>query len=316
MMPNLSLRQLQILLAFAERGGMTAAGRAIGLSHSAVSLQLKALEDTLGAALIDRSSRPPRLTAAGRGVVAQARQVTELVEEMAAAVSAEGAGARRGVITLGVVPSAFVHLAAPALAHLREAAPSIAVRLRAGLSGDLAEGVRSGALDAALLTRPAGSAAPAGLEVRPLVEEPLDLIAAETLTAEGIELDPEARIAHLVRTRPFIWFSRRAWAGRQIEQVLAARGLAPAEAMEVDALEAIEALVRHGLGVSVVPRPAGTPPEGRAGLLTLPLPGPGAHRALCLIEREGHPKAHLVSALADAFEAVLERPGRATVAMG
>ncbi|MEM9763592.1 MAG: LysR family transcriptional regulator [Pseudomonadota bacterium] len=309
MLPNISLRQLTILVAFAEKGGMTAAGRAIGLSHSAVSLQLRALEEALAADLIDRSSRPPRLTEEGRAVVSQARQVAGLVEEMAAAGAGGEKGARRGVLTLGVVPSAFVHLAAPTLAHLRQAAPGIAVRLRAGLSGDLAEAVRSGSLDAALLTRPGGSATPPGLDVRPLVEEPLELIAAPALAAEGAGLDAEQRIAHLVRHQPFIWFSRRAWAGRQIEQALAARGLAPAEAMEVDALDAIEALVRHGLGVSVVPRPAGARDEVRQGLFTLPLPGEGASRALCLIEREGHPKAHLVSALAAAAAEVLAPSG-------
>ncbi|MEM8759850.1 MAG: LysR family transcriptional regulator [Pseudomonadota bacterium] len=308
MIPNISLRQLNILVAFAEQGGMTAAGRAIGLSHSAVSLQLRALEEALGADLIDRSSRPPSLTEEGRAVVAQARQVAGLVEEMAAAGAGGPAGSRKGILTLGVVPSAFVHLAAPALAHLRAAAPGIAVRLRAGLSGDLAESVRNGALDAALVTRPAGNAAPPGLDVRPLVEEPLELLAAPHLAAEGAQMEPEARIAHLLRAQPFIWFSRRTWAGRQIEQALAARGLAPAEAMEVDALEAIEALVRHGLGVSVAPRPAGASNDVRRGLFTVPLPGDGATRALCLIEREGHPKAHLVSALADAAAAVLDRP--------
>ncbi|MEM6356879.1 MAG: LysR family transcriptional regulator, partial [Pseudomonadota bacterium] len=181
MIPNISLRQLSILVAFAEQSGMTAAGRAIGLSHSAVSLQLRALEEALGADLIDRSSRPPSLTEEGRAVVAQARQVAGLVEEMAAAGAGGPAGSRKGILTLGVVPSAFVHLAAPALAHLRAAAPGIAVRLRAGLSGDLAESVRSGALDAALVTRPAGNAAPPGLDVRPLVEEPLELLAAPHL---------------------------------------------------------------------------------------------------------------------------------------
>ncbi|MEM6945987.1 MAG: LysR family transcriptional regulator [Pseudomonadota bacterium] len=307
MLPNISLRQLSILIAFAERGGMTAAGLSIGLSHSAVSLQLKALEEGLGASLIDRSSRPPRLTEEGRAVLAQARQVVALLEEMAANAAVGAEGGPRGTLTLGVVPSALIHLAAPALAHLRASAPSIAVRIKGGLSGDLAEGVRSGDLDAALLTRPAGDAVPAGLTMRPLAEEPLELIANASFAETLKDAPPSKCIARLVSERPYIWFSRRTWAGRQIEQALAARGLAPSEAMEVDALEAIESLVRHGLGVSVVPRPAGLRENARSGLLCIPLDGSGAVRSLGLIERDGHPKAHLVSAFAAAAGETLGR---------
>ncbi|MEM6680258.1 MAG: LysR family transcriptional regulator [Pseudomonadota bacterium] len=305
MWPNISLRQLQILLAFAEGGGMTAAGRSIGLSHSAVSLQLKALEEGLGRALVDRSTRPPRLTDEGQAVLAQARRIHGLLDEMAAGPADGGA---RGSLALGIVPSAFVHLAAPALASLRQSAPGIAVRLRAGLSGDLAEAVRSGELDAALVTGPAGAAVPTGLALRLLAEEPLELIASHALLGPAGTTGGAAALGRIIAAHPYIWFSRRTWAGRQIEQVLAARGLAPAEAMEVDALEAIEALVRHGLGVSVVPRPAGIgAAEADPDLLRLRLAGPDARRAIALIEREGHPKLALVDCVAEAFRTILAR---------
>ncbi|MEO0823229.1 MAG: LysR substrate-binding domain-containing protein, partial [Pseudomonadota bacterium] len=172
---------------------------------------------------------------------------------------------------------------------------------RAGLSGDLAEGVRSGALDAALLTTPAAGAAPAGLTLRPVVREPLRLIASDSLG----ESEAEALLA----TQPFIWFSRKTWAGRQIEQILADRGFSPPESMEVDALEAVEALVRHGLGVSVVPWAAGAGPD-RPGLRRLALPGLQAERVLGLSERAGSPDNPLLTLLESALRDHTGPPAR------
>jgi DNA-binding transcriptional LysR family regulator len=65
--------------------------------------------------------------------------------------------------------------------------------------------------------------------------------------------------------------------------------------MEVDSLEAIEALVAHGLGVSVVPERPGAPLPPT--LRRLPFGNPQAARHLALIERDSNPKARLAAAL-------------------
>ncbi|MCL5776307.1 LysR substrate-binding domain-containing protein [Limibaculum sp. FT325] len=279
----MNLRQLRTLVAIAEQGSFTAAGEAMGLSHSAVSLQMKALEDELGVLLADRSLRPPRLTDRGLALVEQARRIGHIVDEIRA-LGAEGGLA--GSLALGVVPTALVHPLPPALARLQAAHPQLAIRVRSGLSGDLAQAVRAGELDAALVTEPA--LLPEGLAARHVSAEPLQLIASPGM--EGAEL------ADLIARYPFIWFSRKTWAGQQIERVLARRGLRPREAMEVDALDAVEALVRAGLGVSVVPARAGAA-SGADSLRRLPLEGEDAIRRLCVIEREAHPRAHVVAAL-------------------
>ncbi len=104
-----------------------------------------------------------------------------------------------------------------------------------------------------------------------------------------------AEDAALIAAHPFIWFNRKTWAGQHIERLLAARGLRPGTAMEVDSLEAIEAMVAHGLGVSVVPLRPGADLPG--DLMQLPFGTPQARRGLSLIERDSNPKARLTSAL-------------------
>jgi len=282
----MNLRQLRTLVAIAEQGSFTAAGNAVGLSHSAISLHVKALEEELGIALVDRTQRPPRLTARGTALVEQARRMATLVDEIRALGSDE---ILAGSLAVGVVPTAMIHLLPPALARLRALHPKLAIRVRTGLSSELAQAVRMAEIDVAVATRP--DIAPEGLTLYEIAREPLVVIAPPG-TAEDTD-------AALIAAHPFIWFSRKTWAGQQIERLLHARGLHPREAMEVDSLEAIEALVAHGLGVAVVPERPTTPLAAPLPptLRRVPFGSPQATRHLALIERDSNPKARLAAAL-------------------
>lgn len=82
-----SLVQLAALVAVVDEGGFDAAGFALGVSTSAVSQRIRALESTMGHVLVARST-PPRATSAGEAVLATARQVVALVDSLAPAAEA------------------------------------------------------------------------------------------------------------------------------------------------------------------------------------------------------------------------------------
>ena len=290
----MNLRRLRTMVAIAEAPSFTAAGAALGLSHGAVSLHVRDLEAELGVALVDRARRPPVLTDRGAALVEHARRMLAIADEIAGLGAAE---ALVGTLAVGIVPSAMAGLAPPALAALRAAHPGLRLRIRTGLSADLALMVRSGELDAALTTAP--EAAIPGLRAREAAREPLEAIAPAA--AQG----GDARA--LLQGRPFIWFSRRTWAGQMIERRIEEMGLGVDAAMEVDSLEAVEALVRHGLGVSVAPRRAGA---GRLGIRAAPLGDPPLWRALALLERHRNPRARLADALLAAVQAAQQATPR------
>ena len=244
--------------------------------------------------LVDRARRPPVLTDRGAALVEHARRMLAIADEIAGLGSAT---ALVGTLAVGIVPSAMAGLAPPALAALRAAHPGLRLRIRTGLSADLALMVRSGELDAALTTAP--EAAIPGLRAREAAREPLEAIAPAA--AQG----GDARA--LLQGRPFIWFSRRTWAGQMIERRIEEMGLGVDAAMEVDSLEAVEALVRHGLGVSVAPRRAGA---GRLGIRAAPLGDPPLWRALALLERPRNPRARLADALLAAVRAARQAAAR------
>jgi DNA-binding transcriptional LysR family regulator len=286
----MNLRHLRTIIAVADQPTFLAAAEALGLSHSAVSLHVKALEEELRGTLVDRGCRPPALTDHGSALVEQARRMMELLDEMRALGSDEQLVGSLGV---GVVPSAMVTLLPPALAALRGQHPDLRIRIRTGLSSELAQLVRNHEIDVALTTAPAMPLE--GLAAATVAAEPLFVIAPADAEGE----DDEALLA----AHPFIWFSRKTWAGQQIERHLIERRLVVREAMEVDALEAIEALVRHGHGVSILPRRGGAEAFA-AGLKTAPFGAPQATRSLVVLERCGNPKARLAAALAHQLRAV------------
>ncbi len=84
MLDRLTLDQLRILIAVAETGSFSAAARRLGRVQSAVSQSVQALEATLGLALFDRGERTPKLSDAGRALLADAQQIVRGTESLRA----------------------------------------------------------------------------------------------------------------------------------------------------------------------------------------------------------------------------------------
>lgn len=279
-------KHLLSLEAISAHGSLTAAGDALGRSHSAISLHIKALEEALGTVVIDRAARPLALTSDGLALVEQARRYRRVMEDIRAIGQST---LLVGTLSVGIVPSVMSYIAAPALARLRREHPEMQLEIRTGLSGELARAVETGELDAAILTGP--DLSPEDLDIWPVIEEPLVVIAPGNT--------PDACDADLLTQNPFIWFSRKTWAGQQIERRLLDRGIRVNAAMEIDSLEAIEALVQHGLGVAIVPERGGLDKS----LLRKPFCDPQATRHVVLLSRGRSPKVRLIDAMKSALKA-------------
>ena len=192
----MNLHHLETLLAAADAGSFAAAAARGGVTHAAGSMQMKALEESLGVTLFDRRRRPLQLSEAGRALLPRIRELLRQAD----ALRAQAAGtALVGRLKLGVIPTAAAALVPGALARLTARAPELQIRIEAGLSGELARRVVSGALDAAVITSP--ERGHPELTARPVLEEPLVVVAPPGT--------PPAPAAALLRARPFIRFNRR-----------------------------------------------------------------------------------------------------------
>jgi DNA-binding transcriptional LysR family regulator len=171
---GLTVDRLRTLREVARHGTIAATARALGLTPSAVSQQLSALERETGVALIDRADRRTALTAAGHALVGHADRVLDAL----AAASAEldrVRGAVGGPFRIATVPSAAPALVSPVVAELRTAHPDLDLTVIDEEPHRSLEHLDRGTIDLAVVDRYAAAPLPLGdeLDVRPLLVEPL-----------------------------------------------------------------------------------------------------------------------------------------------
>jgi DNA-binding transcriptional LysR family regulator len=111
---NLDLTALRSFVTVADTGGVTRAASALNITQSAVSMQLKRLEENLGQELLDRSGRTIGLTGAGEQLLSYGRKLLSLNDEVYGRMTDD---AFQGVLTLGV-PSDIVYPAIPPVLRL------------------------------------------------------------------------------------------------------------------------------------------------------------------------------------------------------
>lgn len=292
----MDVKTLYTFLAVVDHRGYAAAGKAVGLSPSGVSLQIKSLEQEFALSLFDRTTRPPSLTWDGRAFVRRAREVVAGWERLTESLSRDRLA---GSLELGAVPTLVSGILPPALKRLRRLSPELTIRLTTGLSHELEAGLERGTLDAALVAQP--EAVRPGLAWAPFATEPLMVIAPRDAAGDS---DRE-----ILTAEPFIRFKRFAWAGRLIHEELARRAIAVHSPMEVDTLESVFSLVAHGLGVSIVPRRNLAEPVP-AGVRMLPFGDPPVTRTLGILERVDNPRLRFTRQLYAELVAFSEVPAK------
>lgn len=239
----MTIRILRTLVAVHEHGTFSAAAKAVFLTHAAVSQQMKALETDWGIKIFDRTKRTPELTPMGRALVARAKDVIAAYDGLVPGILGEES--LRGMVRLGAVPTTLTGLVPLTISSLKHAFPALMVSVTPGLTNALLHEVERGSLDAAITSRP--EVLPRNLAWLDVAEEPLELLVSPDIECN----DP----LELLRTEPFIRFSRHAVVGERIERWLQDRGIEVNESMELESLEAISSMVLANLGVSIAPRP-------------------------------------------------------------
>ncbi|MHC0053842.1 LysR family transcriptional regulator [Actibacterium sp. D379-3] len=149
---NLDMTALRSFVAVAEAGGVTRAAGFLNLTQSAVSMQLKRLEEAMGLQLLDRTARQIALTGAGEQLLGYARRMLHLNDEVYARLTAQE---YEGEITLGV-PHDIVYPAIPqVLRRFNTEYPRVKVQLLSSFTRGLKEQFGRGEVDIILTTEDA-----------------------------------------------------------------------------------------------------------------------------------------------------------------
>jgi DNA-binding transcriptional LysR family regulator len=256
---------------------------------------MRGLEDELNVPLFDRSKRPPELNETGQALVAKARELIAAYEEIQSAVTSNGAV--EGRIRLGAVGSTLTGVLPPALTIIRERYPNLHIEIVSGFSEELLQQVGSRALDAAIVSDYDDTRR--DLAWRPFLTERLVMIAPPN----AMEDSPE----DLARIYPFIRYSPTAAVGQIIDRAMREENLKVREAMRLDWLEAIEAMVHHGHGIAVVPERR-FPGHALFAVKRIPFGGGRHHRTLGFVQPTDSPKQRLVDVLLAELAPMVSRP--------
>jgi DNA-binding transcriptional LysR family regulator len=296
----MELRQLEYLVAVAEEANFTRAAERVRVAQPAVSAQIQRLERELGQPLLDRTRRTVRLTAAGEAALPYAKAALAAVADIRVAVD-ELTQLVRGTVTIGTVTSHSVDIPS-LLADFHAEHPQVEITLSTDSSDALIEKVRTGALDAAIVSV-GPDEQPEGLAVEVVTDEAIQAVVSLT---DELASRKTVRLSALA-DRQLIALPIGAGIRHQFDAACARAGVTPRIAFEASTPEALAELAERGLGVAIVPASV---PRDRDGVHALAIV-PQMRGRLVLAWRAGGPMSPAARVLVDRARRLLRVGGDA-----
>lgn len=238
-LPDLTIRQLEYLVAVADEPTWALAAHRVGVSPSALSQGLAELERRLGVTLFEWQGRRRVLRRSAEPVLDHARRVLALTGDLVR-WSDRVRGGRQGRVRVGMIDVAAVVHCTDVVAAFRAEHPDVDLTLSVAPSGDLLKGLRDGVLDVVVCVDPGDRAA--GLEVEPVLREPLAVMAPP-----GTVIGPPATWG------PWVTFPSGSHTRDLVLAALSRLGAPATIAAESHQPEVLVQMVRLGLGWTVLP---------------------------------------------------------------
>ncbi len=269
---RVTLWGIEVFVAAAEEGSISAAARRLGVSPSAVSQQVSGLEAALATVLLDRSGRPMQVTPAGAMFRRHAQTILNAASEARAELAmADLAGMT--TLRLGVIEDFDSDVTPHLLSRLSHDLKGCRFLLETGASHRLLDQLEARALDIIVAADAESDAETHWREMHPLMTEPFVAVAP-----------PGARVEDL----PLIPYTARHLMGRQIAAHLARLGMKPAYRFELDSYAAILEMVAGGAGWTILtPLALHQARAFRPRVEVRPLPFAPLSRTLSLSARAG-----------------------------
>ncbi|MDM7463120.1 MAG: LysR family transcriptional regulator [Tepidimonas taiwanensis] len=275
---HLDLRHLRTVRAIHEQGGLARAAEVLHITQSALSHQIKGLEEQAGVELFVRRSKPMRLSAAGMRLLRVAEQVLPLIAAAEAEFRAVEAG-RAGRLHIAIECHACFDWLLPVLDSFRRAWPEVDVDIRGSLAFGALAALAKEQVDLVISSDPEDVA---GVTFQPLFDyAPLAVLPAAHPLAAKDWLDPQDFADQVLITYPMDPARLDVFS-----HFLEPAGVTPKALRKAELTAVILMLVASGRGISVLPdwvlRAAADNPE----LVTRPLTRGGMLRRLYAAVRQ------------------------------
>ncbi|PVE07924.1 LysR substrate-binding domain-containing protein [Limnohabitans sp. Rim28] len=246
----MDLRQLKYFVQIVESGSLAKASRQLYVAQPALSQHIAKLEAEVGKSLLIRTAKGVTPTENGTALHHHARFILRQLDQ-ALSVARQEPGTVHGMVSVGLAATTVCAVGAPFMRRIRERFPGIVLNVVEGMSGHLAQMMRTGQLDLAILF--SRDAVP-DLPAEPIVEEELFV-----MLPEDSDLVPPRRVklscadtADLPLILPTSIHGLRRRIASEFEQ----RNLSIHVVAEVDSLSLLMTCVRDGMGATIKPMSA------------------------------------------------------------
>ena len=292
----MNIRDLQYVVAVADERHFGRAADKCNVSQPALSGQIRKLEDYLGVALFERTNRTVQVTPIGDKIVAQARQLITLSDEIVSTAHT-AKDPLSGQFRLGMISTIAPYLSPLILPSIRRELPDLSLTLMEGLTSDLENRVANGELDGAILATVPGDS---NLNDISLYDEPfwIALPSGHPLAEhETIDLGTIAHEELLLLT------DGHCLRDQVLDICHANTGTANANTRETS-LGTLLALVEAGDGITLVPALTGPSDNREHSTIVMRREASGsAGRIVRLVYRNSFPRSELVNRLASIIRA-------------
>jgi LysR family hydrogen peroxide-inducible transcriptional activator len=291
-----TLRQLEYVVAIADRGTFGAAAESVHVSQPALSAQIAELEHRLGVTLFERDRRGARITPEGEPVVAAARRVLDEARHLVE-LAAERHGDIVGELRVGVIPTMAPYLLPTVVREVRRRYPEAELVLREERTAQLVEALHAGELDLGLLAAPVPEL-DGSLAVAELARDPFVLALPDDHPFAGRARLPQSALGGL----PMLLLEDGHCLRSHAADACLTIGAGTLGSVQATGLPSLVQMVAAGMGATLLPASA-IDVEARpgSGVTVRPLRKPEPFRTVVLAWRPRSARAEHFETLAEAL---------------
>ena len=284
-MLNITLRQLRYFEALARHSHFGRAATACSISQPALSVQIKELEEMLGATLFERGARQVRLTGVGEVLAQRIRDILSAVDELGN-LSRASSGKTLARLRIGIIPTIAPYLLPKLIQRLNQVNPSLDLHVRETLTSKLMHELTEGTLDAAIVALPVSETAFTEVE---LFEEDFVLVRHESDADQPVPNRDELNQMRLLLLEEGHCFRDQALSFCKL----------PHEGLDGSSLTTLVQMVASGLGVTLIPEMAVDVETRLTPVSIAHFENPQAVRTIGMIWRKTNPLAKQLMSIAD-----------------
>ncbi len=245
-MTKISIRHLRYFEALAQRGHFGRAAAACGVSQPALSIQIKELEENVGAPLVERGVRQITLTALGEVFAPRVREILRAIDELGS-LARSTSDVLIGRLRMGVIPTVAPYILPQVIRNLSVRLPDLDLWPREAVTQKLVGDLIEGRLDVAIVALPISEPS---LVEHPLFTEEFVLVRPLADAGRPVPLPDALREMRLLLLEEGHCFRDQALSFCKMASA------APRDLMEGSSLSTLVQLVGAGLGVTLIPQMA------------------------------------------------------------